>query len=139
MLGAMTAPAVVKAENLMKIFVPPEKKILTLGSLAADYDGDAMLANMEYIDNFSKQMAIFRDRINRNAVFGKHAPVDYLKAYTNPQTTSELAAMNRLREDYDVSSRRMVTPRRGGQPSKSQLGLQLPIGRIHPQLIRAKG
>ena len=29
MLAAASAPAVVKAENLMKIFVPPEKKIIT--------------------------------------------------------------------------------------------------------------
>ena len=38
MLGAMAAPAIVRAESLMKIAVP--KKEIILPSLAADFDGD---------------------------------------------------------------------------------------------------
>lgn len=59
MVGAVSAPAIAKAENLMKIFVPPEKKIVTswsrgvptalggnvskeLQRLSADFDGDVV-------------------------------------------------------------------------------------------------
>jgi len=40
MLAVASAPAFVRAESLMKIAVPKEKKILTLADLAGDFDGD---------------------------------------------------------------------------------------------------
>lgn len=48
MLGLAAAPAIVRAESLMKIaapkiIVPKEKKILTLSALAADFDGDVVM------------------------------------------------------------------------------------------------
>jgi hypothetical protein len=39
MLAAASAPAIVRAESLMKIAVPKEKKLL-LRNLAGDFDGD---------------------------------------------------------------------------------------------------
>lgn len=47
MLGAMAAPAIVKAENLMKIVVPKKEIVFPdyvglLASFAADFDGDAV-------------------------------------------------------------------------------------------------
>jgi hypothetical protein len=41
MLAAASAPAIVRAESLMKIAVPKEKKLL-LRNLAGDFDGDAI-------------------------------------------------------------------------------------------------
>lgn len=38
MLGAAAAPVIVRSESLMKIFVPPQKKIITGMGLICDFD-----------------------------------------------------------------------------------------------------
>jgi hypothetical protein len=59
MLAAASAPAIVKAENLMKIMVPKEKKILTLSALAGDFDGDVI------VDSSLTRKMFYWEEVNR--------------------------------------------------------------------------
>jgi hypothetical protein len=128
MLGAMAAPAVVKAENMMKIFVPLEKKIFTSEALTqailrmkhvgADYDGDVHFSHM-------------RDGLERNSVSGAHLPrglngriyhidefpfhldtkggtddFDYFKAFTQPEDS--LASQERRRVEAQIRQVKLV-------------------------------
>lgn len=46
MIAVASAPAIVKAENIMKVWVPPEKTILTLADWARRIDHGKHVANI---------------------------------------------------------------------------------------------
>lgn len=143
MLAAGAAPAVCKAENLMKIFVPPAPKVLTLDSLAADFDGDVHFSHMR--DGLDR----WRARLERNGQFG--AQVEYPRGESPYFVHIDEAAFvpgDHINSDRDYfkawtesggnleqTHRRLVTPRRGEEfaSSTSESNIVAKIRRIKPQ------
>jgi hypothetical protein len=140
MLGAMAAPAVVKAENLMKIIVPKQEGIIVLSSrpmlLAGDYDGDVMLTNLYDIENFSKQMAAFRERINKNGIFGAEVPEHLFTRSPYLDVPPERSRPAQVQEKYEPISRTLITPRHGERVTGNSLDLKITIQKIRPKLVR---